>query len=80
MFRIPAVFEVSMTFDEATKTLTRLTDGGLLEGLEYMDKKWDEHCIAEDADDSDFYETWCYECSAFNIVFEKMSPLFEEKV
>ena len=79
MFRIPDFYEVQMTFDEATKTLTRLTDGGLLEGLEYMNKKWDEHCVSED-DDDEFYEHWCYECSAFNVVFEKMSPLFEEKV
>ena len=34
MFRIPDFYEVQMTFDEATKTLTRLTDGGLLEGLD----------------------------------------------
>lgn len=81
MFRIPEVYKVEMTFDEAKDTLTRLTmKSGLLEGMVYMNEKWDEHCQKDDAHDSDFYETWCYECSAFNTVFEKMSPLFAEKV
>lgn len=80
MFRIPDFFQVEMSFDDATKTISRLTEGGLLEGLEYMNKKWDEHCNADDADDDDFWGMWCYECSAFNIVFNKMSPLFVEKV
>lgn len=80
MFRIPDFFQVEMSFDEATNTISRLTQGGLLEGLEYMNQKWDEHCKADDADDDDFWGMWCYECSAFNIVFNKMSPLFAEKV
>jgi hypothetical protein len=79
MFRIPDFHVVEMTFDEAKSTLSRLTEGGLLAGLEYMNKQWDEHCVTEDADDDDFYGMWCYECSAFNIVFEKMAPLFAEK-
>ena len=81
MFRIPNVWVVEMTFDEAKQCLERLTmKGGLLEGMTYMNKLWDEHCVTENADDDDFYGHWCYECSAFNIVFEKMSPLFAEKV
>ena len=29
-------------------------------------------------DDDDFFEHWCYECTAYNIVFEGMGKLFGE--
>ena len=80
MFRIPAFYKVEMTFEEAKSMLKRLTiKDGLLEGMVYMNTMWDEHCATEDADDDGFYGMWCYECSAFNIIYEKMSPLFAEK-
>lgn len=77
MFRLPTEYEVDMTFEEAKKSLQHLTQShGLLEGLQYMDARWNDHCDAEDADDDDFYSTWMYECSAFNIVYKEMKPLF----
>ena len=80
MFRIPNFYEMpEMTFAEATKLMERLTDGGLLEGMEYMDRVWDEYIASDDQDDDKFYETWQYEVNAFNVVFENMSKLFAPK-
>lgn len=69
-----------MSFEEATKIITRVSGEGktLLDGLEYMDNMWNEHCFNED-DDGDFYDTWIYEVNAFNVVFNKMQPLFAGK-
>ena len=77
MFRIPQFNQMpEMTFEEAKGIITHV--GGtksLLEGLEYMDNMWKEHCFNED-DDDEFYDTWIYEVNAFNVVFSKMQPLF----
>lgn len=92
MFRIPSFYEMpEMTFDEATQLIERLTDGGLLEGMEFMNKQWDKYLAEERAflkgetdektygDDDDFYDHWQYEVNAFNVVFENMSKLFAPK-
>ena len=92
MFRIPSFYEMpEMTFAEATQMIERLTDGGLLEGMEYMNKQWDKYLAEERAfhngevdektygDDDDFYDHWQYEVNAFNVVFENMSKLFATK-
>ena len=77
MFRIPHFNQLNeMTFEEAKGIIS--TIGGtksLLDGLEYMDNMWKEHCFNED-DDAEFYDTWIYEVNAFNVVFKKMQPLF----
>jgi len=81
MFRIPAHNLMSeMTFEEAKSIISRLgvKSQSLLDGLEYMDNMWNEHCFNEDEDD-DFYDTWIYEVNAFNVVFNKMQPLFAGK-
>ena len=78
MFRIPPFNQMNeMTFEEAKGIITGLGGGTktLLDGLEYMDNMWKEHCFNED-DDDDFYDTWIYEVNAFNVVFKKMQPLF----
>lgn len=86
MFRLPKVYTVEMSFEDATKTLQRLTsNGGLLEGLQYMDARWNEYQETYGTDecefeyDDDFYYNWQYELSAFNIVYKKMAPLFATK-
>ena len=66
MFRIPNYFEMNMTWDEAVRTIKGRGKGNLLEGMEEMNKIWDEHCIPQVIDldgntDSDFYEHWIYE-------------------
>lgn len=84
MFRIPAYNQMpEMTFDEAKEIMTRHGRGDMLEGMMAMDRVWEEHCAAqrdaddfEDCSDSDFYDNWCWEVNAFNVVFSTMKPLF----
>ena len=86
MFRIPEDLKHEMTFEEAKATLMRLTsNGGLLEGLQYVDARWNEYQETYDTadcpfyDDDHFYDHWQYEVSAFNIVYKEMAPLFATK-
>ena len=80
MFRIPSFYEVEMSFEDASKTISNRAGGDLLKGMEMMNKLWEDYCNTEMSemyeDDDDFYKNWCYECSAYNIVFEGMSKLF----
>ncbi len=81
MFRIPKFAQMEMTFEEAENHLKRLTGNNtLLDGLEYMDTLWKEHCdcwgFDYDLTDFDFYDNWIYEVNAFNVVSEKMQRLF----
>jgi len=78
MFRIPDFYDVTpmMEFKYAAEKMTSFGRGDLLEGMNAMDRVWEEHC-ASGNDDDDFFENYGYECSAYNIVFEGMSKLFE---
>ena len=82
MFRIPSVYEFDTTFEDAKTTITRYGRGDLIEGMEAMNRVWDEHCAsyminnARFNDDSDFYEFYEAEVNAYNKVFETMQPLF----
>ena len=82
MFRIPAINKFEMTFEEAKVTMTHYGRGDFLEGMQAMNRVWEEHCASYDTDnarfdsDSDFYDFYEAEVNAFNVVFEKMSPLF----
>ena len=77
MFNIPSFYEMpNMTFEEAKSILT--IDGDLLKGMEHINAMWDRY-VAGDSyheDDDDFFNTWEYEVNAYNVVFEKMAPLF----
>ena len=65
-------------------------DGDLLAGMEYMNGVWDRYLEDQKdfyngekdemiyGDDDDFFEHWCYECTAYNIVFDGMGKLFGE--
>ena len=82
MFRIPSFYEMpNMTFEEAKNVLE--IDGDLLKGMEHFSEHWDRYASgnADDmyADDDEFYDTWIYEVNAFNVVFNKMQPLFAGK-
>ncbi len=84
MFRIPKFAQLEMTFEEAEKIIKRLTGNNtLLNGLEYMNKRWEEHCKFENwdgqEDDDEFFDDWQHEVNAFNVVFNKMQPLFASK-
>jgi hypothetical protein len=82
MFRIPHFYQDNdLTFDEAVVTMTSHGRGDLLEGMQAMNRRWEEHCAAQRVDldnnpDDDFYSNYCYEVNAYNVVFENMSKLF----
>lgn len=82
MFRFPQHYKMDMTLEEATVIISRLKDGSLLDGMEWMCKEWEAYARGDQADvfedDYDFYDTWVYEVNAYNTVFEKMAPLFKE--
>jgi len=79
-----------LTWDEAVRIIKGRADGDLLAGMEYMNGVWDRYLEDQKAfhngekdemiygDDDDFFEHWCYECTAYNIVFEGMGKLFGE--
>ncbi len=83
MFRIPSHFQMaSIDTDWAMNTMKRLTiSGSVLDGLEYMNKRWEQHCSDSEGlhwedDDHDFFNTYEYEVNAFNHCFQKFAPLF----
>ena len=90
MFRIPEIHEVEMSFDYAVETIKGRGCGDLLAGMESMNKVWEGYIADQKrfyngeqdemvyGDDDDFFDHWGYECSAYNVVFEKMSKLFEK--
>ena len=46
MFRIPAFNKFDMTFEEATVTMKHYGRGDMLEGMQAMDRVWEEHCAS----------------------------------
>ena len=88
MFRIPDFYQEEMTFQDAVKIMTTHGRGDLLEGMNAMDRVWEEYLAAERAfvngevdykvfgDDDDFFDHYGCECNAYNVVFENMSKLF----
>ena len=90
MFRIPAYFQMDMTWDDAVRTIKGRGNDNLLEGMEFMNKMWERHVNDQNAfyagetdemiygDDTDFYDHWMYEVNAFNVVYEGMGKLFGE--
>ena len=88
-YRIPEFYEAEMTFKEAAERITNYGRGDLLEGMNALDRRYEEY-LAEDrayaegkidektyGDDDDFYLHWGYEYTAYNVVFENMAKLFE---
>lgn len=82
MFRIPSFYQFETTMQDAITTMTHYGRGDLLEGMQAMDRVWEEHCAsygtdnARFEDDNDFYEWYEAEVNAYNKVFETMKPLF----
>jgi hypothetical protein len=81
MFRVPNYLAMTMTVDEAAEIMTRHGRGDMLVGMEAMDRAWKEHVASFEADtdldeaDTEFYEAYVYEVSAYNVVFEGMYEL-----
>jgi hypothetical protein len=81
MFRIPEFYEVEMSFEDAWAMMSRRGQGDCLEGMKSMDRLWSEYINLpyDEQDDDEFYDNWCYEISAYNVVYENMSQLFAPK-
>lgn len=79
MFRIPNFYENAVSFDDGVIAMKNHGRGDLLEGLQAMDRCWEEHCSGSPRfeDDDDFFEYYEYEVNAYNAVFENMAPLFQ---
>ena len=75
MFRVPSFYQDNPTFEDAWKTIAFCGDDDALAGMEFMNRKWEEHCASEDDDDT-FFENWSYEANAYNVVFSNMNKLF----
>lgn len=78
MFRIPSFYKFETTMQDAVQVMTTYGRGDLLEGMQAMDRVWEEHCSGSPRfeEDDDFYEYYEAEVNAYNKVFETMKPLF----
>ena len=78
MFRIPSFYQNTVDFTSAWNTITNFGRGDALEGMEAMNRVWEEHASGSDRfeDDDDFYEWYEAEVNAYNVVFENMGKLF----
>ena len=75
MFRIPSFYKETVDFKTAWNTITNFGRGDAFEGMNAMNRVWEEHCASGDEDDT-FYATYEYEVNAYNVVFENMGKLF----
>ena len=80
MFRIPDYYKDTPTFEDAVRTVKYQGNGDLLAGMQAIEERWNEYASGKMdmiyRNDDDFYDNWCYEVNAFNVVFETMRPLF----
>lgn len=88
MFRIPSFYQETVDFKTAWNTITNFGRGDALEGMEAMNRVWDEYCASQTAyfnnetdemmfaDDDEFFDHYGAECNAFNTVFSNMKTLF----
>jgi hypothetical protein len=77
MFRIPSFYKETVDFKTAWNTITNFGRGDALEGMNAMNRVWEEHCASGDEDD-EFFENYEYEVNAYNAVFTNMGKLFGE--
>jgi hypothetical protein len=75
MFRIPSFYKDTVDFKTAWNTITNFGRGDTLEGMNAMDRVWEEHCASGEEDDT-FFENYEYEVNAYNAVFSNMNKLF----
>jgi hypothetical protein len=75
MFRIPSFYKDTVDFKTAWNTITNFGRGDTLEGMNAMNRVWEEHCASGEEDDT-FFENYEYEVNAYNAVFSNMNKLF----
>ena len=80
MFRIPSFYQETVDFKTAWNTITNFGRGDALEGMNAMNRVWEEHASGSDRfeEDDDFFEWYEAEVNAYNVVFENMGKLFGE--
>ena len=82
MFRIPTFYQEDVTFEDAKKLMSMHGRGDLLEGMEAMNRSWEEYCASSLDDnarfqcDEDWFDNYAAEANAFNKVFSTMQPFF----
>ena len=83
MFVIPDFYVDTPTFEDAVRTVEMQGNGDLLAGMESIEQRWNEYASGSMdliyRDDDAFYDVWCYEVNAYNVVFEGMSQLFHKE-
>lgn len=77
MFRIPSFYQETVDFTSAWNTIKNFGRGDALEGMNAMNRVWEEHCASGNEDD-EFFENYEYEVNAYNAVFTNMGKLFGE--
>jgi hypothetical protein len=78
MFRIPSFYQETVDFTSAWNTIKNFGRGDALEGMNAMNRVWEEHASGSDRfeEDDDFYEWYEAEVNAYNVVFKNMGKLF----
>mgnify|MGYP003631263020 FL=1 len=74
MFNIPQHNEMKMSWEEAESIIMQKGNCNVLSGLTAM-----QDILSNNRDDDDFFDRWCYEVNAYNIVFQGMSELLGTK-
>ena len=79
MFAIPDFYIDTPTWDDAVRTVKCQGNGDLLAGMEAILERWNEYASGKMdmiyQDDDAWYDNWCYEVNAYNVVFETMGAL-----
>ena len=75
MFNIPNFYEDEVSFQEGWNAMKAHGRGDTLEGMNAMQRCWEEHCASGDEAD-EFFENYEYEVNAYNAVFSNMQPMF----
>ena len=73
MFNIPQHNEMKMSWEEAESIIMQ-GNCDVLSALTAM-----QDILSNNRDDDDFFDIWCYEVNAYNIVFQGMSELLGTK-
>ena len=76
MSRIPSFNQMEMSWEEAVATIQGRGNGNLLNGMEEMNRIWNDHCEEGLDTDDDFFDNWVYEVNAYNVVFAGFNKLF----
>ena len=78
MFRIPSFYQETVDFTSAWNTIKNFGRGDALEGMNAMNRVWEEHASGSDRfeEDDDFFEWYEAEVNAYNVVFSNMNKLF----